>query len=248
MTITIPKNNLFDRILGILGKRRGIIVPAGVYREYGYYSYALAKRENFFSALIRSKNTPLPVNVLEVVMFDRPEEKNRRGTLFCHDLLNFLESQYRGALFGDDFQGKLYADFYFIWKKYYYLVEAKGEIETSKNNHPGWKGTFQNIRHAINKIGLDNRYSKWLLYLAQLNDYACHSNQPASSLQCEKYFLVLGLPQKGLNDCIEAIHLAQKNHDNKFRYEIKRDCIRQLACIVTEKEELSIFFNHLLAS
>ena len=63
MTIRIPKKNILDRILLIIGKERDIVIPeeAGeIYEKYGPYVYIKAKRENFWKALLRKKaRTPL---------------------------------------------------------------------------------------------------------------------------------------------------------------------------------------------
>jgi hypothetical protein len=63
MTIRIPKKNILDRILLIIGKERDIVIPgeAGkIYEKYGPYVYIKAKRESFWKALLRKKaRTPL---------------------------------------------------------------------------------------------------------------------------------------------------------------------------------------------
>ena len=56
MTIKIPSENIFDKILKIFGKERKIIIPseAGkIYDELGSYVQIKAKRENFFKALFK---------------------------------------------------------------------------------------------------------------------------------------------------------------------------------------------------
>jgi hypothetical protein len=58
MTIRIPPENIFDRILRRLGKERQILIPQEAVRicnEVGSYVQIKAKRENFFSALLRSR-------------------------------------------------------------------------------------------------------------------------------------------------------------------------------------------------
>ena len=56
MTIKIPPQNIFDKILKLFGKERKIIPPSEVgkiYDELGPYVQIKAKRENFFVALFR---------------------------------------------------------------------------------------------------------------------------------------------------------------------------------------------------
>ena len=56
MTVRIPPENILDKILKLLGKERGVIIPeqAGqVYREIGPYVQIWGKRENFFKAFLR---------------------------------------------------------------------------------------------------------------------------------------------------------------------------------------------------
>ena len=65
MTIKFEKTNVFDSILGALGKRRGVVIPKGVYQKYGPYVYAVARRESFWKALVRSKNAPMPEGVMD---------------------------------------------------------------------------------------------------------------------------------------------------------------------------------------
>jgi hypothetical protein len=58
MTIRIPPENFFDRILKRLGKERQILIPQEAVRicnEVGSYVQIRGKRENFFSALLRSR-------------------------------------------------------------------------------------------------------------------------------------------------------------------------------------------------
>ena len=56
MTIKIPPETLFDKILKLFGKERKIIIPseAGkIYDKLGSYVQIKAKKENFFIALFR---------------------------------------------------------------------------------------------------------------------------------------------------------------------------------------------------
>ena len=69
MTIKIPKANLADKILRSMGKKRGIILPSGVYEKFGPYTYSVAKKENFFIALLRPANEPLPNGMVDIHTF-----------------------------------------------------------------------------------------------------------------------------------------------------------------------------------
>lgn len=56
MTIRIPSENIFDKILKIIGKERNVNIPDGtdnVYEDKGPYVQIHAKREGFFKALFR---------------------------------------------------------------------------------------------------------------------------------------------------------------------------------------------------
>ncbi len=56
MTIRIPPENILDKILKLIRKKREVIIPeeAGqVYRDIGPYVQIKGKRENFFKALFR---------------------------------------------------------------------------------------------------------------------------------------------------------------------------------------------------
>jgi hypothetical protein len=59
MTIKTPPENIFDKILALLGKKRRIIVPdkvEDIYEKCGPYVSISAKRENFIKALFRIKS------------------------------------------------------------------------------------------------------------------------------------------------------------------------------------------------
>jgi hypothetical protein len=61
VTIKIPPENILDKTLRLLGKKRKIIVPEAVdkiYQEKGPYVQIKAKRESFWKGLFRMKNSP----------------------------------------------------------------------------------------------------------------------------------------------------------------------------------------------
>jgi hypothetical protein len=74
MTTRVPKQNLADKVLIFLGKKRGVIMPTDVYQEFGPYVIAHAKRESFWKALLRPRGAPLPGGVLDWEEFVREVE------------------------------------------------------------------------------------------------------------------------------------------------------------------------------
>jgi len=69
MTIKIPKVGLADKILRLIGKKRGIILPSGVYEKFGPYTYSVAQKEFFLKALFRPINEPLPNGMVDIQTF-----------------------------------------------------------------------------------------------------------------------------------------------------------------------------------
>ena len=56
MTIRIPPENIFDKILKAFNKKRKVIIPEGteeIYEDKGPYVNIKAEREGFFKALFR---------------------------------------------------------------------------------------------------------------------------------------------------------------------------------------------------
>jgi hypothetical protein len=66
MTIKIPEKTIGDKVLKALGKKRGVHVPSGGYKEYGPYAYSTAKKESFLKALLRPKDEPLPEGMVDI--------------------------------------------------------------------------------------------------------------------------------------------------------------------------------------
>ena len=65
----MPKAGFADKILRLMGKKRGVILPSGVYEKFGPYTYSVAKKENFFIALIRPVNESLPNGMVDIHSF-----------------------------------------------------------------------------------------------------------------------------------------------------------------------------------
>ena len=60
MTFKIQKENIADKILALMGKKRAICLPVEAYDKFGIYAYAKAEKESFWRALFRSRNQNLP--------------------------------------------------------------------------------------------------------------------------------------------------------------------------------------------
>jgi hypothetical protein len=66
MTIKIPNETFLDKILIVLGKRRGVIVPSEAYHKFGPYAYDQLRKESFWKALFRPKNCELPPGIIDI--------------------------------------------------------------------------------------------------------------------------------------------------------------------------------------
>ena len=56
MTVRMPPENILDKVLKVVGKKRKAIVPKDVdkiYLDKGHYVQIQGKREGFFKALFR---------------------------------------------------------------------------------------------------------------------------------------------------------------------------------------------------
>lgn len=72
MTIKIPQITIGDKILEMLGKKRGIILPnKQLLRRYGPNGIYIATKENFFKALFRRKGEELPEGMVEMSLLRR---------------------------------------------------------------------------------------------------------------------------------------------------------------------------------
>ena len=69
MTIKIPKITLADKVLKLLGKKRGVLVPSSKYQKFASSSYIIAQKENFFKAFFRSVNKSLPKGMVDLYTF-----------------------------------------------------------------------------------------------------------------------------------------------------------------------------------
>ncbi|MCK9390696.1 MAG: hypothetical protein M0Q01_03910 [Syntrophales bacterium] len=84
MTIKIPEENLLDRLLSSMGKKRAIHIPLEIYEKYGPYVYAQAKKESFWHALFRSKNLNPPVgwiDPLKIIFWEHRSDGRQKRIL-----------------------------------------------------------------------------------------------------------------------------------------------------------------------
>ena len=66
MTIKTPQKNFPDLILNVLGKKRAVKVPEGIYEKFGPYVSVKPQKESFWKALIRPKNVAPPQNYIYI--------------------------------------------------------------------------------------------------------------------------------------------------------------------------------------
>ena len=74
MTIRMPEEGLSDRILKALGKKRGVKVPEGMFKNFDPLKvdiYAVAQKEGFWKALLRPKDVELPEDYTNLYDFEK---------------------------------------------------------------------------------------------------------------------------------------------------------------------------------
>ena len=74
MTIKMPNEGFFDKLLKALGKKRGVKVPSGLFKEIDAQKvdvYAVAQKESFWKALLRSKDEKLPEEFFNLYDFEK---------------------------------------------------------------------------------------------------------------------------------------------------------------------------------
>ena len=70
MTIRMPHASWLDRVLKLIGKKRGVRLPDGALGQFGQHVYAKAMKENFWSALFRPSGQPLPEGYIDLFEFE----------------------------------------------------------------------------------------------------------------------------------------------------------------------------------
>ena len=67
MTIKIPGPSFSNKILKALGEKRAVFLPTKEnYGKHGQYLYAIGIKENFWKALVRTKNRKLPEGTVDI--------------------------------------------------------------------------------------------------------------------------------------------------------------------------------------
>jgi len=66
MTIKPPQRSIADKLLHILGKKRGVLIIDEFSAQLGPYYTAIARKENFFKALLRPRGNDLPAGMVDI--------------------------------------------------------------------------------------------------------------------------------------------------------------------------------------
>jgi hypothetical protein len=85
MTIVIPKPNFIDRILRILGKKRGVAVHAEATDPDGTQTYYAPKKERILTALLRPSGKSLSdeeVDIFALQLEDEVAEEKTRNQIW----------------------------------------------------------------------------------------------------------------------------------------------------------------------
>lgn len=73
MTIRIPKPNLADKFLRMIGKKRVVKLPSSM-GKFGHYYQVTGIKECFWKALIRPKNRMLPEGTVDIFLVENLKE------------------------------------------------------------------------------------------------------------------------------------------------------------------------------
>ena len=169
----------------------------------------------------------------------------RHEVLFAHALLSFIESKFPRAVFGDDLPGQSRTEAYFINDNEFYLLEIKSESESRKDPDYTYK-SFLSTRKAIKALRIKGKYSKWLIYLAQLHDYTRARKRAKSAANYSKHHAMLGLPFCKLEDCRAAIAKASNKIDKPDPgFSCKHAKALNMAYILMEEQELATFIQNI---
>ena len=79
MTIRLPNQNIFDRFLKLLRKKRGIKLPGEAYEKFGQYAYVKAYKESFWRALFRSRGEDLPDGYIDLSLIEDFRKEIKAG-------------------------------------------------------------------------------------------------------------------------------------------------------------------------
>lgn len=79
MTIKLPRPNLIDRFLRVIGKKRGVFIPMKPYEINRQHIYAVGIKESVLKALLRPTGDPLPDGMIDIFeCINIPEDINSR--------------------------------------------------------------------------------------------------------------------------------------------------------------------------
>jgi len=73
MTIRIPKPNIADRFLRLIGKKRAVRLPTNM-GQLGQHFQVVGIRESFWKALFRPKSRALPEGTVDVFLVEDLKE------------------------------------------------------------------------------------------------------------------------------------------------------------------------------
>lgn len=76
MTIKLPEPNMFDQLLYFIGKKRGVILPTKIDKDYGQYAYGIGKKENFWKALLRPRGADIPEEMADIFEYHKKLKDN----------------------------------------------------------------------------------------------------------------------------------------------------------------------------
>jgi hypothetical protein len=66
MTIVIPRPGLMDKLLKLLGKKRGVTVQGETMDLFGAQTYFTPKKESALKAVLRPSNRSLPAGMADI--------------------------------------------------------------------------------------------------------------------------------------------------------------------------------------
>ena len=82
MTIRMPNEGFPDKILKAFGKRRGVKVPAEMFKDFHTQKvdvYAVAQKESFRKALLRPNDEELPEEFSNLYDFEKLKDPRLDG-------------------------------------------------------------------------------------------------------------------------------------------------------------------------
>jgi hypothetical protein len=71
MTIRIPEPSIGDKVLRLFGKKRALVIPKVRVERKEIDIYAVAVKESFWKALLRSRKAQLPAGSVDYETFEK---------------------------------------------------------------------------------------------------------------------------------------------------------------------------------